>query len=68
VPPTWRDQFTSGQKLLRKGTPPARIPQLLGISPQRWQDIQEACSITVVALPPESRAGPREEPGPGLTP
>jgi len=54
VPPTWRDQYASGQKLLRQGTPPAHIPQRLGISSQRWLDIQEACSITVVALPPET--------------
>ncbi len=54
VPPTWRDLHASGQKLLRQGTAPAQVPQKLGISPQRWQEIQEACSITVVALPPET--------------
>jgi RNA polymerase sigma factor (sigma-70 family) len=54
VPPTWRDLHASGQKLLRQGTVPAHVPQKLGISPQRWQEIQEACSITVVALPPET--------------
>jgi RNA polymerase sigma factor (sigma-70 family) len=54
VPPTWRDLHASGQKLLRQGTAPVQVPQKLGITPQRWQEIQEACSITVVALPPET--------------
>lgn len=53
VPPTWRDQYASGQKLLRQGIPPGELPQRLGVTPQRWQEIQEACSVTVVALPPE---------------
>ncbi|MGB5135406.1 MAG: sigma factor [Prochlorococcaceae cyanobacterium] len=54
VPPTWRDLHASGQKLLRQGTPPAQLPQRLGISSDRWQEIHEACSVTVVALPPET--------------
>jgi hypothetical protein len=54
VPPTWRYLHTSGQKLLRQGLPPGQLPQWHGITPQRWQVIQEACSITVVALPPET--------------
>ncbi len=40
--------------MLRQGTSPAQVAQKLGISPERWQEIQEACSITVVALPPET--------------
>jgi RNA polymerase sigma factor (sigma-70 family) len=54
VPPTWRDLHASGQKLLRQGLPPGQLPQRLGITAARWQEIQEACSITVVALPPET--------------
>jgi DNA-directed RNA polymerase specialized sigma subunit len=54
VPPTWRDQFASAQKLLRQGIPPAELPQRLGITADRWREIQDACSITVVALPPEN--------------
>jgi RNA polymerase sigma factor (sigma-70 family) len=53
VPPTWRDQYASGQKLLREGVAPAQVALRLGITAQRWAEIQEACSITVVALPPE---------------
>jgi len=53
VPPTWRDQFASAQKLLRHGVHPAELPQRLGISEERWREIQQACSLTVVALPPE---------------
>lgn len=53
VPPTWRDQHASGQKLLRQGVPPGQVPQRLGISAERWVEIQEACSVHVVALMPE---------------
>jgi len=54
VPPTWRDLHASGQKLLRQGVPPDQVPQQLGISEERWIEIREACSVTVVALPPET--------------
>jgi RNA polymerase sigma factor (sigma-70 family) len=50
VPPTWRDLHASGQKLLRQGVPPRQVPGRLGISAERWIEIQEACSVTVVAL------------------
>lgn len=53
VPPTWRDLHASGQKLLRQGLPPSQIPNRLGVTPERWAEIQQACTITVVALPPE---------------
>lgn len=53
VPPSWRDTYASGQKLLRQGASPQCLPQRLGISPSRWQEISEACSISVVALPLE---------------
>jgi DNA-directed RNA polymerase specialized sigma subunit len=53
VPPTWRDLHASGQKLLRHGVSPRQIPERLGITAQRWTEIQEACSLVVVALPPE---------------
>jgi len=54
VPPTWRDLFASGQKLLRQGVPPGLVPERLGISGKRWVEIQEACSVTVVALTQET--------------
>ncbi len=54
VPPSWRDLYASGQKLLREGQPPDAVHQRLGITADRWQEIQEACSITVVALPLET--------------
>jgi len=53
VPPTWRDLHASGQKLLRQGVPPAAVPERLGITVQRWAEIQEACSVTVIALQPD---------------
>ena len=50
VPPTWRDLYASGQKLLRQGVDAAEVPGRLGIRPERWQEICGACSVRVVAL------------------
>ena len=50
VPPTWRDLYASGQKLLRQGVNPAEVPGRLGIRAQRWQEICGACSVRVVAF------------------
>jgi RNA polymerase sigma-B factor len=50
VPPTWRDLYASGQKLLRQGVEAAEVPGRLGIRSERWQEICVACSVRVVAL------------------
>jgi RNA polymerase sigma-B factor len=50
VPPTWRDLYASGQKLLRQGVEAAEVPGRLGIGVERWQEICGACSLRVVAL------------------
>ena len=50
VPPTWRDLYASGQKLLRQGVDAAEVPGRLGIRAERWQEICGACSLRVVAL------------------
>jgi len=50
VPPTWRDLFASGQKLLRQGVDIAEVPGRLGIRAERWREICGACSVRVVAL------------------
>ena len=50
VPPTWRDLYASGQKLLRQGVEAAEVPGRLGIRAERWQEICGACSVRVVAL------------------
>jgi hypothetical protein len=34
--------------------PLGQVPQRLRISGERWLEIQEACSVTVVALPHEN--------------
>ena len=49
VPPTWRDLYASGQKLLRQGVDAAEVPGRLGIRAERWQEICGACSVRVVA-------------------
>ena len=50
VPPSWRDLYASGQKLLRNGVDAAEVPGRLGIRAERWQEICGACSLRVVAL------------------
>jgi len=50
VPPTWRDLYASGQKLLRQGVEAREVPGRLGIGVERWQEICGACSVRVVAL------------------
>ena len=48
VPPTWRDLYSSGQKLPRQGVEAAEVPGMLGIRAERWREICEACSARVV--------------------
>jgi len=50
VPPTWRDLYASGQKLLRQGVEATEVPGRLGIRAERWQEICGACSVRVVAF------------------
>jgi len=50
VPPTWRDLYASGQKLLRNGVDASEVPERLGIRAERWREICGACSVRVVAL------------------
>ena len=50
VPPTWRDLYASGQKLLRQGVEAAEVPARLGIRAERWREICGACSVRVVAF------------------
>ncbi len=54
VPPSWWYLYASGRELLRQVMPPRQVLQHLVISRERWGEIQEACSVTVVALPHES--------------
>ena len=50
VPPTWRDLYASGQKLIRGGVDAGEVPGRLGIRAERWQEICGACSVRVVAF------------------
>jgi len=50
VPPSWRDLYASGQKLLRNGVDAAEVPGRLGSRAERWQEICGACSVRVVAF------------------
>ena len=50
VPPTWRDLYASGQKLLRQGVDATEVPGRLGIRAERWQEICGACSVRVVGF------------------
>jgi DNA-directed RNA polymerase specialized sigma subunit len=50
VPGRWRELHARGQKLLRQGIPAFQLPQLLGLSAERWAEISAACSVRVVAM------------------
>jgi RNA polymerase sigma-B factor len=50
VPPSWRDLYASGQKLLRNGVDALEVPARLGIREERWREICGACSVRVVAF------------------
>ena len=50
VPPTWRDLYASGQKLMRQGVEAAEVPGRLGVRAERWREICGACSVRVVAF------------------
>ena len=55
LPPTWRDLYASGQKLLREGEDVADVPGRLGIRGDRWRESCGACSLRVVTLVVEER-------------
>jgi hypothetical protein len=46
-----RAAYVRGQKLLREGRAAHNIPERLGITPNRWDEICEACAVGVVAMP-----------------
>ena len=50
VPASWRELHARGQKLLRLGTAAAEVPERLGVSPERWREIVQACEQRVVAF------------------
>ena len=50
VPGRWRELHVRGQKLIRAGTRAKKIPELLGITTERWAEIVEACAVRVVAM------------------
>jgi DNA-directed RNA polymerase specialized sigma subunit len=50
VPGRWRELHARGQKLMRQGTAADQVPELLGVSLERWAEISIACSVRVVAM------------------
>ena len=55
VPASWRELYARGQKLLRRGTPAAEIPERLAVSAERWLEIAHACVQRVVAIQVEEK-------------
>jgi RNA polymerase sigma factor (sigma-70 family) len=53
VPTSWRELYARGQKLLRLGMAAGDVPEHLGASAERWQEIVIACSQRVVAIEAE---------------
>jgi len=57
TPGVWTDGnavLNRRSALLREGQPHHAVPDRLGITAERWREIEEACSITVIALQPDS--------------
>ncbi|MCX5944013.1 MAG: RNA polymerase subunit sigma-70 [Cyanobacteria bacterium] len=50
VPSSWRELYARGQKLLRLGASAGDLPDRLGVCPERWWEIVEACGQRVVAI------------------
>lgn len=50
APASWRELYARGQKLLRLGTPPGKLPEQLRVTQERWTEITIACSQRVVSL------------------
>ena len=50
VPASWRELYARGKKLFRLGLPARKIPERLGITMERWEEIRLACSQRVVAI------------------
>jgi DNA-directed RNA polymerase specialized sigma subunit len=50
VPASWRELYARGQKLMRLGFEATEVPGRLGVSPERWREIREACGQRVVAF------------------
>jgi DNA-directed RNA polymerase specialized sigma subunit len=49
VSASWRELYARGQKLLRLGVEPMDVPGKLGVTPERWREMVEACGQRVVA-------------------
>jgi RNA polymerase sigma factor (sigma-70 family) len=53
VPPTWRELHARGQRQLASGESVREMTDRLGVSLDHWQQIVQACSVRVIALPLE---------------
>jgi RNA polymerase sigma-B factor len=53
VPPTWRELYARGQRLLTSGVGVTEMLDRIGISRPQWIRIVDACSVRVVAFPVE---------------
>jgi hypothetical protein len=49
VPASWRELYARGLKLMRLGVEPKDVPGKLGVTPERWREMVEACGQRVVA-------------------
>ncbi len=50
VPPSWREKYSKGKKLLEKGRTLESTIHSLGVSMSRWQEIALACTQKVVSF------------------
>jgi len=50
VPPTWRETYVRGQRMLASGVGMPEMLESLGIRARHWRQITEACAVRVVAF------------------
>lgn len=50
VPPSWREIYSKGEKMLQMGVTHEELPSLLGISDERWSLVRQSCTLRIVTM------------------
>jgi hypothetical protein len=50
MPSSWRELHARGRKLQGAGVAREAVAERLGVSQERWEEIERACSVGVVPL------------------
>lgn len=50
VPASWRELHIKGKRLIEKGADPGEVHSRLGLTKDKWDEIQMACTQRVISL------------------